>query len=84
MSKGVDDLRAAYVTQMKRAYHSFSRGIATPDDRQQWEAEADQIIRELQADAWDEGRKSVGEQMLQPRDEYGMWPEIPNPYRGGR
>ena len=35
------------------------------------------------AKTWVEERASVGEQMLQPRDEFGMWPEVPNPYRGG-
>lgn len=47
------------------------------------EAQASELLRELKAEAWDEGRASVGEQMLQPRDEFGMWPEVPNPYRGG-
>lgn len=50
------------------------------DDRYE---EAQEFLRELKAQAWDEGRASVGEQMLQPRDEFGMWPEVPNPYRGG-
>lgn len=47
------------------------------------EAQVSALLRDLKAEAWDEGRASVGEQMLQPRDEFGMWPEVPNPYRGG-
>ncbi|MGV2479657.1 UNVERIFIED_CONTAM: hypothetical protein IGO34_22750 [Salmonella enterica subsp. enterica serovar Weltevreden] len=46
--------------------------------------EAREFLRELKAEAWDEGRASVGEQMLQPRDEYGMFPPVANPYRGGQ
>lgn len=83
MSDGIEALKAAYVSQMKRVYCSSIRGIATPEDCQQWEADADRVIRKVKAEAWDEGRASVGEQMLQPRDEFGMWPEVPNPYRGG-
>ena len=84
MSDGIEALKAAYVSQMKRAYHSSTRGTATPEDCQQWEADADRVIRKVKAEAWDEGRASVGEQMLQPRDEYGMFPPVANPYRGGQ
>lgn len=52
--------------------------------RQQMQASLAEVIRQAKAEAWDEGRASVGEQMLQPRDEFGMWPEVPNPYRGGQ
>lgn len=48
------------------------------------EAEARRAIDRIKAQAWDEGRASVGEQMLQPRDEYGMFPPVANPYRGGQ
>lgn len=84
MSDGIEALKAAYVSQMKRVYYSSIRGIATPEDCQQWEADADRVIRKVKAEAWDEGRASVGEQMLQPRDEYGMFPPVANPYRGGQ
>lgn len=84
MSDGIEALKAAYVSQMKRVYYSSIRGIATPEDCQQWEADADRVIRKVKAEAWDEGRASVGEQMLQPRDEYGMFPPVTNPYRGGQ
>lgn len=84
MSDGIEALKAAYVSQMKRVYYSSIRGIATPEDCQQWEADADRVIRKVKAEAWDEGRESVGEQMLQPRDEYGMFPPVANPYRGGQ
>lgn len=52
--------------------------------RQQMQASLAEVIRQAKAEAWDEGRASVGEQMLQPRDEYGMFPPVTNPYRGGQ
>ena len=51
---------------------------------QQMQASLAEVIRQAKAEAWDEGRASVGEQMLQPRDEYGMFPPVANPYRGGQ
>lgn len=90
MSDGIEALKAAYVSQMQRAYHSFTRGIATPEDCQQWEADADRVIRKAKAEAWDEGMKAgldnglhIGERIIGTRRD---WPDgpPPNPYRGGQ
>lgn len=55
-------LRAAYVTQMQRAYRVSSHGIPTPEQRRAWEADADALIaahdRETAARAWDEGQEA--------------------------
>ena len=83
MSDGIEALKAAYVSQMQRAYHSSTRGIATPEDCQQWEADADRVIRKAKAEAWDEGREAVYDFQHRMIRDPGLKPP-PNPYRGGQ
>lgn len=83
MSDGIEALKAAYVSQMQRAYHTLTRGIATPEDRQQWEADAEQVIREAKAKAWDEGKRAVYDFQHSMIHDPGLKPPA-NPYRGGQ
>ena len=63
MADRLAPLRAAYVTQMQRAYSQSTRGIATPEQRRAWEADARGMIaahdREEAEKAWDEGYDSA-------------------------
>ena len=82
MSDGIEALKAAYVSQMKRVYYSSIRGIATPEDCQQWEADADRVIRKVKAEAWDEC--SAATVAWYQNQRYYSEDEVPNPYRGGQ
>ena len=63
MSDGIEALKAAYVSQMKRVYCSSIRGIATPEDCQQWEADADRGIAKIKADALREAARDMRAQV---------------------
>lgn len=91
MSDGIEALKAAYVSQMQRAYHSSTRGIATPEDCQQWEADADRVIREVKAEVWETAyRQGVEDERLGEVLQVDVGVGVPaqaarqNPYRGGQ
>lgn len=51
----INGLIAAYQSQMQRAFHQRSRGIATPEQSSAWRQEAVAAIDALAANAWHEG-----------------------------
>ena len=48
---GTKSLVAAYVSQLQRFWHANTRGIATLEQRQQWEAEAEAAIAHIRSQA---------------------------------
>ena len=75
-------LIAAYVTQMQRAFHQGTRGIATPEQREAWQREAAAAINAVAARAWDQGWRhgsGVFARLVPRGNPYR--PEATNPYR---
>lgn len=74
------EVRAAYVSQMQRAYHTSTRGIATPEQRREWEAGFDRWLAAHEAEvaerAWDEGYEAATEDIGDD-----AFRTTPNPYR---
>ena len=51
MSTTLEALEAAYVAQMQRAFHSGTRAVATPEQRQAWGREFRDAIAQVKAEA---------------------------------
>lgn len=54
----INGVIAAYESQMQRAFHQGSRGIATTEQRAAWRREAVAAIDAVADRAWHEGRKA--------------------------
>lgn len=51
MSTTLEALEAAYVAQKQRVFHSGTRAVATPEQRQAWEQEFRDAIAQAKAEA---------------------------------
>lgn len=71
MSTTLEALEAAYVAQMQRAFHSGTRAVATPEQRQAWGREFRDAIAQVKAEAQVEALREAAECLTELAIEVG-------------